>query len=151
MKQEPCSLEAQVVAAARSGSWTAALREHAAGCASCRETLDVFPAMQRLATQTVAPTPPPFATLRLRAEFARRQELRARRDRVQAFFPAAVAVILVVGLFWWFGAPPQNVLRESVDLATGASRDFTGGLGLAIFFGFAMLTLVLMEPRKRSR
>ncbi len=109
----------------------------------------VAAAMQRLATQTLAPTPPPFATLRLRAEFARREQMRARRDPVQAFLPAAVAVVLVAGLFWWIGAPPQNLLRESIDLATGAARVFTGGLGIAIFFGFAMLTFVLMEEARQ--
>jgi hypothetical protein len=145
MNPEPCSFEAQVVAAARSGSWTAALREHAAACASCRETLDVLPAMQRLATQTLAPTPPPFATMRLRAEFARRQELRARRAPLHTYLPAALAVVLLAGLFWWYGAPPQNVVRESINLATSASRVFTGGLGLALFLAFAMITFVLME------
>ena len=152
MNREPCSFEAQVVAAARSGSWTAALREHAAGCASCRETLDVLPAMQHLATQTLAPTPPPLATLRLRAEFARRQELRARRDPIQAFVPAAAAAILVAVLFWWAGAPPQNAVRESIDLATSASSLLTGGLGLAVLLGFAMFAFVLMdEPAGRGR
>ena len=145
MKREPCSFEARVVAAARSGSWTNALRDHAAACASCRETLDVLPALQRLATLTVAPTPPQFATIRLRAEFARRQRLGARRDAVQTYLSPAVAVVLVAGLFWWIGAPPQDVVRESIELATSALRVFTGGLGLAIFLGFAMLTFVLME------
>lgn len=145
MNQELCSFEGQVVAAARSGSWTAVLREHTEGCASCRETLDVLPAMQRLATQTITPMPPPFATMRLRAEFARRQELRARRDSVQTYLPPAVAVVLLAGLFWWIGAPPEDVVRASIDLATSASRVFSGGLGLAIALGFAMLTFVLME------
>ncbi|HEU4928810.1 MAG TPA: hypothetical protein VFU38_03200 [Candidatus Krumholzibacteria bacterium] len=145
MNREPCSFETQVVTAARSGSWTTALREHAAGCASCRETLDVVPAMQRLATQTLAPTPPPFTTMRLRAEFARRQELRARRAPLQTHLPAALAVVLLAGLFWWYGAPPQNVVRESIEFATSASRVFTGGLGLALFLAFAMITFVLME------
>ena len=108
----------------------------------------VAAAMQRLATETIAPAPPPLATLRLRAEFARRQRLRARRDRVQAFLPAAVAVLLVAGWVWWNGAPPQNLLRESIDVAAGASRVFTGGLGLALFVGFAMLTFVLMEEAR---
>lgn len=145
MNREPCSFEAQVIAAARSGSWTSALREHADGCASCRETLAVLPALQRLATQTLAPTPPPFATMRLRAEFARRQELRARRAPLQTYLPAALAVVLLVGVFLWHGAPPQDVVRSSIDLATSASRVFTGGLGLAIFLAFAMITFVLME------
>ena len=145
MKRKPCSFEDHVVAAVRSGSWTNALREHAAACVSCRETLDALPALQRLATQTLAPTPPPFAAMRLRAEFARRQQLRARRDTVQTCGPTTVAVVLVAGLFWWIGAPPQDVMRESIELATSASRVFTGGLGLAIFLGFAMLAFVLME------
>lgn len=150
MKREPCSFEVHVVAATRSGSWTNALREHAAACASCRETLDALAALQRLATQTLAPTPPPFATMRLRAEFARRQRLRARRDPVQAYVPTAVAAVLVAGLFWWIGAPPEDVVRESIELAASASRVFTGSLGLAMFLGFAMLTFVLMEEgRKR--
>jgi hypothetical protein len=150
MKREPCSFEAQVIAAARSGSWTPALREHAEGCASCRETLAVFPAMQRLATQTLAPTPPPFAVMQLRAEFARRQELDARRDPFQTYVPAAVAVVLLAGLFWWIGAPPQDVVRTSIDLVTSASRGFTSGLGLAIVLGLAMLTFVLMEEGRRA-
>ena len=145
MNPDPCSFEVQVVAAARSGSWTTALREHATGCASCRETLAVLPAMQRLATQTLAPTPPPFATMRLRVEFARRQELRARRAPLQTYLPAALAVVLLAGVFLWYGAPPQDVVRASIDLATSASRVFTGGLGLAIFLAFAMITFVLME------
>jgi hypothetical protein len=150
MNREPCSFESKVLAAARSDSWTDALREHATGCASCRETLDVVHAMQRLATQTLAPAPPPFETIRLRAEFARRQQRRARRDPVQTFVPAGVAAVLVVALFWWAGAPPQHVIRELIDVVTHASSLFTSGLGLAILFGFALLTLVLMEKEKRT-
>lgn len=104
-----------------------------------------LPAMQHLATQTLAPTPPPFATMKLRAEFARRQELRARGAPLQTYLPAALAVVLLAGLFWWHGAPPQDVVRQSIDLATSASRVFTGGLGLAIFLAFAMITFVLIE------
>jgi hypothetical protein len=150
MKRETCSFEAQVIAAARSGVWTAALREHADGCASCRESLEVFAAMQRLATEALAPTPPPFAVMQLRAEFARRQALDARRDPVQTYVPAAVAVVLLAGWFWWIGAPPQDVVRASIDLATSASRGFTSGLGLAIVLGLAMLTFVLMEEGRRA-
>jgi len=39
-------------------------------------------------------------------------------------------------------------VRASIELATSASRVFTGGLGLAVFLGFAMLTFVLMEERR---
>jgi len=145
MSREPCSFEAQVIAAARSGSWTSALREHADGCSSCGETLAVLPALQHLATQTLSPAPPPLATMKLRADFARRQALRARRAPLQTYLPAALAVVLLAGLFWWHGAPPQDVVRESIDFATSATRVFTGGLGLAIFLAFAMITFVLME------
>ena len=112
---------------------------------------DVVAALQRLAAETVAPTPPPFATLRLRAEFARRQQVRARRDPVQTYVPAAIAVVLVAGLFGWMGAPPEGVVRGSIELATSASRILTGGLGLglALFLGFAMLAFVLMEEGRQ--
>lgn len=83
-----------------------------------------LPALQRLATQTLAPTPPSFATMKLRAEFARRQELRARGAPLQTYLPAALAVVLLVGLFWWHGAPPQDVVRQSIDLRP-ARREFS--------------------------
>jgi hypothetical protein len=98
--------------------------------------------MQRLATQTLA-HPPPFATMRLRAE-ARAPAEHARAPGSSLRDPQR-CVVLLVGLFWWYGAPPQNVVRESIDLATSASRLLTGGLGLSIFLAFAMLAFVLME------
>ncbi len=147
MNREPCSFESAVTAAARSDAWTAELREHVSGCASCRETVGMLQAMQRLATQTLAPVPPPYQTLRLRAEFTRRQHHYARGVPIQTWVPAAVAAVLVAGLFWWAGAPPQPVVRTSIDAVTHPSSLFTSGLGLAILFGFAMLTWVLMDER----
>jgi hypothetical protein len=121
------------------------------GCASCQETLAVVQAMQQLATQTVSPTPPPYHVVWLRAEYARRQRLRARRGPVQFLVPAALAVVLVAALFLWTGAPPRDLMRESIDLAAGMSRLLTGGVGLAVLLGFVMLAFVLMEePSSRD-
>jgi hypothetical protein len=151
MKPTPCPFEAATTAAARSDAWTPALRDHVTACAVCKETLEVVHAMQRLATQTLAPAPPPYAIIQLRAEFARRQELRARRGPVLTLVPAALATVLVAGLFWWNGAPPQSIARASIDLVTSASGVVTSGLGLAMLLAFAMLAFVLMEESSRRQ
>jgi predicted anti-sigma-YlaC factor YlaD len=149
MKPTPCPFEEAVTAAVRSDAWTPALRDHVSACASCQETFDVLLAMQRLAAQTLAPVPPPYAIILLRAEFARRQELRARREAVLTFVPAVVVAVLVVGLFCWNGAPPQSVARASIDLVTHASGVLTSGLGLAMLLALAMLAFVLTEESSR--
>jgi len=111
-------------------------------------TPDVVQAMKTLATQTVAPTPPPYQVIWLRAEYARRQQRQARRATLYTFVPAALAVALVAALFLWSGAPPQNLVRESIALAARSSL-FTGGVGLAVLLGFVMLTFVVMEESSR--
>ena len=111
-------------------------------------TLDVAQAMQTLAAQTVAPTPPPYHVIWLRAEYARRQQRQARRDPVLTFAPAALAVALVTALFLWSGAPPHNLVRGSIALAARSSL-FTGGVGLAVLLGFVMLAFVVMEESSR--
>ncbi len=111
------------------------------------ETDDVLQAMQRLATQTLAPVPPPYETMRLRAEFTRRQQHHARPVPVQTLVSVGTAAVLVTALFWWAGAPPQPFVRTSIDAATHASHLFTSGLGVAILFGLAILTWVLMDER----
>jgi hypothetical protein len=108
-------------------------------------TLDVMRAMQHLATQTVAPTAPPYRVIWLRAEYARRQRSRARRATVQFLVPAALAVVLVAALFHRIGAPPSGLVRESIDWAASVSSLFTRGVGLALLLGFVMLSFVMIE------
>jgi len=145
MKATPCPFEAMVTAAARAEELTPALRDHVSGCRSCQEALDVVRAMHRLAMQTVAPPVPPYHGVWLRAEYARRQRLRSRRELVQTMVPAAAATVFFSGLMIWRRPPLHDLVRGSIDLAISMSSVFTGGVALAVLLGFVMLMFVLME------
>ena len=156
MKPTPCFFEAEVTAAARAAAraeaLSPALRDHVSGCRSCREILDVVQAMQRLAMQTASPPAPPHRVVWLRAEYARRQERRARRELVQAIVPAAATVIVVSGLLVWKRPSLHDLVRGSIDLAASVPSLFTGGVAVAVLLGFVMLTFVLTEEsRSRDR
>jgi predicted anti-sigma-YlaC factor YlaD len=145
MKPTPCGFEAAVTAAAGSEALTPALRDHVSGCHSCREILDVVQAMQRLAMQTASPPAPPYRGVWLRAEYARRQQRRARRELVQAIVPAAATAVFVSGLLIWKRPSLHDLVRGSIDLVASVPSLFTGGVTLAVLLGFVMLTFVLME------
>ena len=145
MTPTPCQLEAAVIAAARADALTPALRDHVSGCRSCRETLDVLHAMRDFAMQTVAPAAPPYRGVWLRAEYARRQQQRTRRELVQAVVPLAATVAFISGLLMWKRPALHDLVRGSIDLAASVPGQFTGGVALAVLLGFVVLTVVLME------
>jgi hypothetical protein len=119
MKPTPCGFEAAVTAAAGSEALTPALRDHVSGCH--------------------------YRGVWLRAEYARRQQRRARRELVQAIVPAAATAVFVSGLLIWKRPSLHDLVRGSIDLVASVPSLFTGGVTLAVLLGFVMLTFVLME------
>jgi hypothetical protein len=95
--------------------------------------------------QTASPPAPPYRGVWLRAEYARRQQRRARRELVQAIVPAAATAVFVSGLLIWKRPSLHDLVRGSIDLVASVPSLFTGGVTLAVLLGFVMLTFVLME------
>jgi hypothetical protein len=102
MTQEACEREPLVVAAARSGIWTADLREHAAACPACTETARVTALFLRQAMAVSAGTQPLPAHVAWQKLEARRQQLLIRRATRCMTLLCALAAIYAVALGAWY-------------------------------------------------
>jgi hypothetical protein len=106
MKQANCSQEAAVLEAAQSGNWQEPLREHAAGCAVCREAVATWRWMHELAGDSGGEGELPDAALvwrraqlleKLNEREAQAEKLREAMDGMQM----ALMVLVAVGLAGW--------------------------------------------------
>ena len=101
MKDQRCSREDAVAAAARSGNWTPELRAHRDGCMSCAEVTLVVAAMTADAGQLMdieRPLPDP-GVIWFRAQLANRENMLRRATRAIVWVQrATIAVVAAIGL-----------------------------------------------------
>jgi heme A synthase len=140
-----CEHEAAVRDMARSKADAPGLRDHAAACAACRETLAVTAWMQRLAAAPIdAPPLPDPMHIWLKAEMLRRWDAQRKAavtplevgDRIQMGMGLAGAAALLLWLWSRLNAQPAAALPSpvtlmlvvSVVLLAGAVSIFARGL-----------------------
>src|SRR5690606_37182390 len=93
MSEAACSFEAAVVDAARTGEWSAGLREHMHGCAACTESARVTAWLADAAARLGRARPAPDPTyIWLRAEI----EKRAKEERASIRRRSGIAAVLAL-------------------------------------------------------
>src|SRR6266851_5919097 len=142
MRRRSCEREPEVRQMARQGISNAALRDHAAHCPTCRETLAVAAWMQELAGRTVVDARRPDPTyLWWKAELLRRWDAQQRAaapidlgERVQVGIALAGAVALLIWLW-----------RDASRLATSSSSLLSGSeLGPLLSVATVVSTILLV-------
>jgi hypothetical protein len=149
MKPTTCKLEPAVRDAALRDRWTAVLREHAAACDTCQESLDVLEAMRAISLRSAAtlPEPPSHYAVWLRAEYAHAQRRRSRRRVLEALATVGVAGLGVVVFLLW---PPRGEMAALAPV-TNALEAFAGGIPAAATLGLVMLALLWFMDLRWTR
>ncbi len=86
-----CARQTDVRHAAASGRWTQALREHAAGCASCRDVAFVTAALS--GDRTAAPRRVAPSILWAKARFARRRRAETLASQILVGSQIAIGIV----------------------------------------------------------
>lgn len=130
MNPAGCEREQDIARAVRSGLWNAELREHAAGCEACAETMAVAAFLQ--SGEDPAATVPEAGLMWWRLELRARREKRARALRPLVIAERAAGVLFgsaCVAVFVWL-----STVSPSLSLTAGIA----GGV-LAVSAGSALL------------
>lgn len=104
MSQASCPQEAEAHKAVRTGTWEAGLSAHVAGCAVCREIVQVSRWMQTLAESPGETHALPDAGLLWwRAQLSEKQAEGERARKILDWAEFIFATLLVAGLVGWIG------------------------------------------------
>jgi len=122
MSEAACSFEAAVVDAARTGEWSAGLREHMHGCAACTESARVTAWLADAAARLGRARPAPDPTyIWLRAEI----EKRAKEERASIRRRSGIAAVLALAAA---GASAAAVLAALPRIAASARAGLSAAL-----------------------
>lgn len=120
MKPTGCEHESAVVRAVRSGHWSEALREHAAGCDACGEAMAVAAFLH----ESAAPAVPEPGLMWWKLELRARREKAARAMRPIVIAERAAACLMgaaLLGGIVWLGS-----LSSTLGFAAGAAAAILG-------------------------
>lgn len=127
MKQRCCEKESEVVAAARSNSFSAELRSHVQNCSDCQESLRVAQLFLQNAASLSANNQPRAASHVWRQAQRRRQEMALRRATRPLLIMKALSLVYIVALAAWLlhnltpALPTQLISNWTVTLSAGTA------------------------------
>jgi predicted anti-sigma-YlaC factor YlaD len=108
-------------------------------------TIDEALRMLAMRTEADAPPPPSHRVIWLRAKYARKQRLTARRRLLETLVLAAAAVLGVPGLLIWKGSWLWDDALPQLGEVAASGMDALGGTPTGVFIGLVLVALVLLE------
>ena len=144
MNNTYCTFEREVLKAVKSNQWTNDVRNHAASCSLCKETIAMTTLMQKISREDVLHALPSYRLIWLKAQYARRQERLSALDMVALIGMSLTGIAGFVGLlFWRF---PQ-LFDGAVNVTGTSAVNWTGmvshGVPIAVIVG-AIVTVWLL-------
>ena len=153
--EQSCDREPEVRRMVRTGSDDPALREHAAGCAVCGETLAVAALMQELAALPVDSAFPDPAYLWWKGELLRRWDAQRRvAAPVERGEPLQVAIGLagtLALLVWLWRQMPGFASTTSGSWADTLALTAMVSVGLLVVIGVISLRDLIVETDRKER
>jgi hypothetical protein len=134
MNNLECEYFAAIISATKTNQWTDALRNHAATCSRCKETMAMTTMMKELIAEDRPHPLPNYHTIWLKARYARKQERLTKFDLFALVGVSLSGIVGLVGLLFWIF--PQ-VFGKLVAIPV------ISGLQLTNVFSFGTPTFIL--------
>lgn len=156
MSRKRCECEREVVAALRTGAWTAELKEHVAACVACAETRRVAGSLLQYASGLRVESAAGGADAIWRRAQGERQALAVKRAMRPLLFMRGLSVGCVVALALWMlrgfsRLDDYPVYREWMRGWAGAGIETAAvGLGIAMVCIGVGAFYMLREDRRRG-
>ena len=139
-----CRYEREVVDATKFDRWTDILKNHAASCSLCQETMKMTMMMGKISSQSTAHSLPSYRLIWLKAQYARKRERLSAFDLVALIGMSLVGVAGLSGLLLWrFPQLFTGIIDVTGSSASDLKNVFSHGAPLAVIAGVVVMVWLL--------